>query len=144
MYSVATRTEALVTVLNIVIPTTVILSARAGTFRTQIPVWMRPEASCSSLQLISTALSGNYLTEGYVDRTAFVTSTGKFRFTGMPSGVCNAPWFFQRMMYVTVGHLGPESGILTYMHDEIVIITRAKLTCCISLSKWSQLSRQQV
>ena len=48
------------------------------------------------------------------------------------------------MMYVTVGHLGPESGILTYMHDEIVIITRAKLTCCISLSKWSQLSRQQV
>ena len=35
----------------------------------------------------------------------------------MTFGVCNAPWLFQHMMSVTFGHLGPESGILTYMDD---------------------------
>ena len=38
----------------------------------------------------------------------------------MPFGVCNAPWLFQHMS-VTFSHLGPESGILTYMDDIICL-----------------------
>ena len=53
--------------------------------------------------------------EEHIDRTAFVTPTGKFCFKRMPFGVCNAPWLFQHMMSVTFSHLGPESGILTYI-----------------------------
>ena len=46
--------------------------------------------------------------EEHIDRTAFVTPTGKFCFYRMPFGVCNAPWLFQHMMSVTFGHLGLE------------------------------------
>ena len=53
--------------------------------------------------------------EEHIDRAAFVTPTGKFCFKRMPFGVCKAPWLFQRVMSVTLGHLGPESGILTYI-----------------------------
>ena len=59
--------------------------------------------------------------EEHIHRTAFVTPTGKFCFKRIPFGVCNAPWLFQHMMPVTFGHLGPESGILTYMDDVICL-----------------------
>lgn len=58
--------------------------------------------------------------EGHIDRTAFVTSTGKICFKGMPSEVYNDPWFLQHMIYVTFRHLGFES-ILTYMDDIVCL-----------------------
>ena len=59
--------------------------------------------------------------EEHVDRTAFVTPTGKYCFKRMPFGVANAPWLFQHVMSLALGHLGPESGVLSYMDDLICI-----------------------
>ncbi len=57
----------------------------------------------------------------HVDRTAFVTPTGKYCFKRMPFGVANAPWLFQHVMSLALGHLGPDSGVLSYMDDLICI-----------------------
>ncbi|CAB1120564.1 unnamed protein product [Ectocarpus sp. CCAP 1310/34] len=59
--------------------------------------------------------------EEHVDRTAFVTPTGKYCFKRMPFGVANAPWLFQHVMSLALGHLGPDSGVLSYMDDLICI-----------------------
>ena len=59
--------------------------------------------------------------EGHVDRTAFVTPRGKYCFKRMPFGVANAPWPFQHVISLALGHLGPDSGILSYMGDLICI-----------------------
>lgn len=59
--------------------------------------------------------------EDHIERTAFVTPSGKYCFLRMPFGVCNAPWLFQHMMSLTLGHLGPDTGILSYMDDIIVL-----------------------
>ena len=64
--------------------------------------------------------------EEHIDRTAFVTSTGKLCFKGMPFGVYNDPWLFQYMLYVSFGHLGPESGVLTYMDDIVCLNPTSK------------------
>ena len=52
--------------------------------------------------------------EEHVDRTAFVTPGGKYCFKRMPFGVANATWLFQHVMSLALGHLGPESGVLSY------------------------------
>lgn len=57
----------------------------------------------------------------HIDRTAFVTPHGKYCFKRMPFGVCNAPWLFQQIMSMALGHLGPDSGVLAYMDDLICI-----------------------
>ena len=59
--------------------------------------------------------------EDHVERTAFVTLTGKHCFLRMPFGVCNAPWLFQHMISLNLGHLGPDSGVLSYMDGIIVL-----------------------
>ncbi|CAB1100197.1 unnamed protein product [Ectocarpus sp. CCAP 1310/34] len=59
--------------------------------------------------------------EEHVDRTAFVTPTGKYCLKRMPFGVANAPWLFQHVMSLALGHLGPDSGVLSYMDDLICI-----------------------
>ena len=122
------RTEALVSVLIIVIPSTVILSANRNpsefrflsgcSRRSHVDLYSR----CSQRVLATTRA------EEHIDRTAYVTPSGKFCFEHMRFGVCNAPWLFQHMMSVTLGHLGPESGILTCMDNIIVLILRSKLT----------------
>ena len=55
--------------------------------------------------------------EDHIERTAFVTPSSKFCFNRMPFGVANAPLLFQHTMSLTLGHLGLESGILSYMDD---------------------------
>ena len=55
------------------------------------------------------------------DRTTFVTSSGKYCFKRMPFGVANSPWLFQLVTSLALGHLGLESGVLSYMDDLICI-----------------------
>ena len=57
------------------------------------------------------------------DKTAFVTSKGKWVFKRLPFGIANAPFLFQRTMALAFAHFGPKSGLLVYMDD---------LICCSS------------
>ena len=83
---------------------------------------MQSEESSSSLeQMSSSAFWQLPVAEEHIDRTAFVTPTGKFCFERMPFGVCYAPWLFQHMMSFAFGHVGPESGILTCMDDIVCL-----------------------
>lgn len=59
--------------------------------------------------------------EEHIDRTAFVTLHGEYCCKRMPFGVCNAPWLFQQIMSVAPGHLGPDSGVFSYMDGLICI-----------------------
>ena len=72
--------------------------------------------------------------EGHVDRTAFVTPRGKYCCKCMPFGVANAPWLFQHVMSLALGHLGPDSGILSYM-DELIRINHTFESHLVSLEK---------
>lgn len=72
--------------------------------------------------------------EDHIERTAFVTPTGNYCFHRMLSGVCNAPWLFQHIMSMTLGHLGPESGILSYM-DGINVVNPTFETHLASLEQ---------
>ena len=54
----------------------------------------------------------------HIERTAFVTNSGKYCFKRMPFGVCNAPWIFTEMAHRTLGHI-PE--LLIYMDDFCVL-----------------------
>ncbi|CAB1105069.1 unnamed protein product [Ectocarpus sp. CCAP 1310/34] len=54
----------------------------------------------------------------HVERTAFVTNSGKYCYKRMPFGVCNAPWIFTEMAHKTLGHI-PE--LLIYMDDFCVL-----------------------
>ena len=70
--------------------------------------------------------------EGHVDRTASVTPRGKYCFKRMPVEVANAPWLFQHVMSLALGHLGPDSGILLYMDDLICINHTFEATSSLS------------
>ena len=59
--------------------------------------------------------------EGHANCTAFVTPRGKYCFKRMPFGVANAQWLFQHVVSSSLGHLGPDSGILSYM-DALIYI----------------------
>ena len=72
--------------------------------------------------------------EEHVDRTAFVTPSGKYCFKRMPFGVANAPWLFQHVMYLGLGHLGPESGVLSYV-DDLICINHTFESHLVSLEK---------
>ncbi|CAB1098409.1 unnamed protein product [Ectocarpus sp. CCAP 1310/34] len=72
--------------------------------------------------------------EEHVDRTAFVTHNGKYCFKRMPFGVANAPWLFQHVMSIALGHLGPDSGVLLYM-DNLICINRTFETHLVSIEK---------
>ena len=54
----------------------------------------------------------------HIERTAFVTNSGKYCYRRMPFGVCNAPWIFTEMAHKTLGHI-PE--LLIYMDDFCVL-----------------------
>ena len=72
--------------------------------------------------------------EGHVDRTAFVTPRGKYCFKCMPFGAANAPWLFQHVMSLALGHLGPDSGILSYI-DYLICINHTFESHLVSLEK---------
>ena len=55
----------------------------------------------------------------HVERTAFVTSRGKYCFNRMPFGLCNATWLFTKMTQKTLGHI-PEPLII-YTDDLCVL-----------------------
>ena len=52
----------------------------------------------------------------------------------MPFGVANAPWLFQYVMSLALGHLGPDSGILSYM-DDLICINHTFESHLVSLEK---------
>ena len=52
-------------------------------------------------------------------KTAFITSKGKYVFEVLPFGIANAPWVFQRVMFVAFANFGQRSGLLVYMDDAI-------------------------
>ena len=72
--------------------------------------------------------------EGHVDHSAFVTPRGKYCLKHMPFGVANAPWLFQHVMSLSLGHLGPDSGILSYM-DDLICINHTFESHLVSLEK---------
>ena len=75
--------------------------------------------------------------EEHVDRTAFVTPSGKYCFKRMPFGVANPPWLFQHVMSLALGHLGhlgPESDVLSYV-DDLICINHTFESHLISLEK---------
>ncbi|CAB1100355.1 unnamed protein product [Ectocarpus sp. CCAP 1310/34] len=72
--------------------------------------------------------------EEHVDRIAFVTHNGKYCFKRMPFGVANAPWLFQHVMSIALGHLGPDSGVLSYM-DDLICINRTFETHLVPIEK---------
>ena len=51
------------------------------------------------------------------EKTAFVTQKGKLVFNRLPFGISSAPDIFMKLMDQTFSHLGPQSGLLTYMDD---------------------------
>ena len=70
----------------------------------------------------------------HVDRTAFVTPRGKYCFKCMSFGVANAPWLFQHVISVALGHHGPDLDILSYM-DDLVCINHTFESHLVSLEK---------
>ena len=75
--------------------------------------------------------------EEHVDRTVFVTPSGKYCFKRMPFGVANPPWLFQHVMSLALGHLGhlgPESDVLSYV-DDLICINHTFESHLISLEK---------
>ena len=58
-------------------------------------------------------------TEKDCRKTAFVSSKGKYVFKVLPFGMANAPWVFQRVMYLAFVNFGQRSGLLVYMVDVI-------------------------
>ena len=71
---------------------------------------------------------------GHVDRTAFVTPRDKYCFMRMPFGVANAPWLFQHVMSLALGHRGPDSGIRSCM-DDLICINNTFKSHLVSLKK---------
>jgi len=55
-----------------------------------------------------------------MDKTAFVTRRGMFRFRVLPFGVCNAPSCFQRLMNLTLSGLN-FAICLVYIDDVTVM-----------------------
>ncbi len=53
-----------------------------------------------------------------IDKTAFITHQGLFRFTVMPFGLCNAPVTFERLMELVLS--GFCKICLMYLDDVIV------------------------
>ena len=53
------------------------------------------------------------------NKTAFITSKGKYVFKVLPFGIANAPWIFQRVMSLAFANFGQPSGLLVYMDDVI-------------------------
>ena len=105
-------------VLTTATPSTPTSSARAGLCPTSSPVG---DALYISVADVLSAFWQVPVAEEHVDRTALVTPSGKYCFKRMPFGVANAPWLFQHVMSLALGHLGPESGVLSYMDDLICI-----------------------
>ncbi len=54
-----------------------------------------------------------------IDKTAFVTRQGLFRFTVMPFGLCNAPATYQRLMELVLKHLNWKVCLI-YLDDIIM------------------------
>ncbi len=54
-----------------------------------------------------------------IDRTAFVTRQGLFRFTVMPFRLCNAPATFERLMELVLKHLNWKVYLI-YLDDIVV------------------------
>ena len=54
-----------------------------------------------------------------IDKTAFVTRQGLFRFTVMPFGLCNAPATFERLMELVLSGLNWKICLI-YLDDVIV------------------------
>ncbi len=54
-----------------------------------------------------------------IDKTAFVTRQGLFRFTVMPFGLCNAPATFERLMELVLSGLNWKMCLI-YLEDVIV------------------------
>ncbi len=54
-----------------------------------------------------------------IDKTAFVTRQGLFRFTVMPFGLCNAPATFERLMELVLKDLNWKICLI-YLDDIIV------------------------
>ncbi|CAB1111480.1 unnamed protein product [Ectocarpus sp. CCAP 1310/34] len=52
----------------------------------------------------------------------------------MPFGVANASWLFQHVMSIALGHLGPDSGVLSHM-DDLICINRTFETHLVSIKK---------
>ena len=52
-----------------------------------------------------------------IESTDFVTDKSKYCFKCMPSGVCNAPWLYQRVTSLAIGDTGSASGWFCYMDD---------------------------
>ena len=66
-----------------------------------------------------------------IDKTAFVTHEGNFKFLTMPFGLCNAPATFQRLIFgVLEGLLGQKC--LSYI-DDIQIFGCNELECLARL-----------
>ncbi len=57
--------------------------------------------------------------QGDIDKTAFVTRQGLFRFTVMPFGLCNAPATFERLMELVLKDLNWKICLI-YLDDIIV------------------------
>ena len=79
---------------------------------------MQSKESSSSLQQMSSARFGNYPSQ----RSTSTEQHSSLRPASSVLNVCLLKFAmplgcFQHMMSVTFGHLGPESGILTYMDD---------------------------
>ena len=49
-------------------------------------------------------------------------------------GVANAPWLFQHVMSLALGHLGPDFGVLSYM-DDLICINHTFKSYLVSLEK---------
>ena len=74
------------------------------------------------------------------DKTTFVCHKGKFRFTRMPFGVCNAPAVFQTLMDGVVR--GLESFCRVYM-DDLVIYSNSWIEHMTHEDKYWELSKMQ-
>ncbi len=54
-----------------------------------------------------------------IDKTAYVTQQGLFRFTVMPFGLCNAPTTFERLLELVLKDLNWKVCLI-YLDDIIV------------------------
>lgn len=62
-------------------------------------------------------------------KAAFLTSYGKYVFKRLPIELMTAPWVFAGLMDQIIAHLGPQSGLLTYVEMTFCVPNHGTVTC---------------